>query len=645
MLISLTQPSLKLFDTGSHLHFHSDSVEDDSGGSLHHSDHSSPLHDDGEGHIEYMHQNYPNYVPLETGSFPGGFMHMNFMKKQPTPSIVYQQRPVNPETIYMGESSSSSTYYPQSYLSSNNNNNNPNTGSYPYPGYPNYGGFSNHSSYSAPGYGSSLQPSSMAAGSSSKPPPPLPSPPRASAWDFLNPFESFDSYYPPYTPSRDSREKLFDSGGYSKSPVEDDRVRKSLPVNQRLRFIRRGPVLGLKMIGLNMRFMWWIRKWWMMRGPRSVGTGSRGAPRDIFEVIREIQVQFVRASESGSELAKLLEVGTLPYQQQRKHVSKMLPVVTPLSVVKSQPSTSKTGNRKTFPLLCRKLYLWEKKLYNEVKAEEKIRVAYDKKSHNLKRLDQRGDEELWPLLNELIEGLNRMWKSMLECHRSQCQVIREAKALGLVGSSKKHNDDHLKATLQLEHELMNLTIRFSSWIGAQKGYVRGLNNWLLKCLYYEPEKSDDGIAPSSHPPIFVICNQWSQAMDRISEREVIDSMRGLAISVLQLMEQDKSEMHRRMMANKDLERKARSLDREDQKLQKEIQALDKKLVLVAGDGNNLSIGGNVVYQSETSNRSLQGSLQRIFEAMEKFSSESSKAYDELLQRVKERIAQEHERVS
>ena len=35
-------------NSGSHLHFHSDS--DASDGSLHHSDHSSPLHDDGEGH-------------------------------------------------------------------------------------------------------------------------------------------------------------------------------------------------------------------------------------------------------------------------------------------------------------------------------------------------------------------------------------------------------------------------------------------------------------------------------------------------------------------------------------------------------------------------------------------------------------------
>lgn len=243
-----------------------------------------------------------------------------------------------------------------------------------------------------------------------------------------------------------------------------------------------------------------------------------------------------------------------------------------------------------------------------------------------------------------------MWKCMLECHRSQCQVFREAKTLGSIGSGKKLSYDHLNATLQFEQELISWTKRFSSWISAQKGYIRALNNWLVKCLYYEPEITDDGIVPFSPsrigaPPVFVICNQWSQAMDRISEREVVDSMRIFAMSVLELWQHDKSEMHRRMMANKDLEGKARSLDREDQKLQKEIEALDKNIVLVSGDGNRLSVAGHVVYQSETSNSSLQGSLQHIFEAMERFTSESSKAYEELLLRVKERIAQEHERVS
>ncbi|OMO92003.1 hypothetical protein COLO4_17948 [Corchorus olitorius] len=637
-------------NSGSHLHFHSDSDEDDSGGSLHHSDHSSPLHDAG-GHLEYMQQNYPNFGGLEGGPFPGGFMHMNFMKKQPTPSIVYEQRPMNPETVYMGESSSSS-YYPN-YAYASNTNNNPSSSSYPFPpAYQNYGGFNNYSSYSAPGYESSLQQPSTGAGSSSKPPPPPPSPPRASAWDFLNPFQSYENYYRPYTPSRDSREvreeegipdlededfqhevvkevhgdqKFVDTGGYSKSPVEDEDG-KVVNSEAEASLYQTRPSVGMENEGVEYEVHVVDKK--IVDDERSDerGNGPRGAPRDIFEVVREIQVQFVRASESGSEIAKLLEVGTLPYQ--RKHVSKMLHVVTPsLSVVSSQPSTSKTAetsssadntdpafldfneelSRKTKNLssTLQKLYLWEKKLYNEVKAEEKMRVAYDQKCRKLKRLDERGAEA------NKVDSTRNAIRNLSTKIRIAIQVVDKISV-----TINKIRDDELWPLL----------------------------NELIEGYYFRSFKfciSHSGFSVC----IALKFKSWSQAMDRISEREVIDSMRVFVRGVHQLWEEEKSEMHRRMMAHKDLERRARNLDREDQKLQKEIQAMDKKIVLASGDGNNLSLAGHVVYQSETSNVSVQGSLQHIFEAMERFTAESSKAYEELVQRVKERMAQEHERVS
>ena len=114
-------------------------------------------------------------------------------------------------------------------------------------------------------------------------------------------------------------------------------------------------------------------------------------------------------------------------------------------------------------------------------------------------------------------------------------------------------------------------------------------------------------------------------MESISEKEVVDSMRSFAMNVLQIWEQDKVEIRQRMMANKELEWKVRNMDREDHKMHKEIQAFDKKIVS----------GETVVYQSDTSNPSLQASLQRIFEAMEKFTANSAKACEELLQRSEE----------
>ncbi|KAH8498019.1 hypothetical protein H0E87_017077 [Populus deltoides] len=725
-------------NSGSHIQFHSDEDDEDDFSHLHHSDNSSPLHIHGEGsgddgggggggggHIQYMSSEYIN---MDQDSFPGGggrFFHTNYMKnKGTTPSVVYEQRPVSSETVHFGESSSSA--YHSNYSNSGYGMNNPST--YGYSGYPSYG-YGGGGSY-GPGnqYGSSSPPPAAVA-SSSKPPPAPPSPVRASAWDFLNVFESYDRSYPQYTPSRNSKELREEEGipdlededyqhevvkevhgdqkymdgdkSYSKSPVMDDEDGKVRGEPEASLYQAR-PSVDTEEDRVKYEVHVVDKK--IVDSGRSEERGNAGFKGGgPLEVAIEIKIQFERASECGNEIAKMLEVGKLPYQ--RKHASKMLQRVTPpLPAASSQPSTS--GNAEAGPssleideeLMMRsknlsstlqKLYLWEKKLYQEVKAEEKMRVAHEKKCRKLKHLDERGaeahkvdatqtlirslstkirmaiqvvdkisvtinkirDEELWPQLNELIQGLTRMWNSMLQCHHNQCQAIREARGLGPIGSGKKHGDDHLYTTMQLEHELLNLTSSFSSWIGAQKGYVRSLNNWLVKCLLYEPEETPDGIVPFSPgrmgaPPVFVICNQWAQAMDRISEKEVIDAMRIFASSVFQLWEHDKLEMHQRLMTNKDLESKVKDIDRKDQKIQKKIQALDKKIVLVAGDGNGLSATGKIVYQSDTSNSSLQGSLQRIFEAMERFMADSMKAYEELVQRSEEeRLAREHERVS
>lgn len=242
-----------------------------------------------------------------------------------------------------------------------------------------------------------------------------------------------------------------------------------------------------------------------------------------------------------------------------------------------------------------------------------------------------------------------MWKSMLECHHNQCQAVLEAKHLDGIASHKHSSEAHIEVALQLEHEFINWAVGFSKWIGAQKRYVRALNNWLMKCLLYVPEETPDGPAPFSPgrigaPPAFVICHQWNQIFDRVSEKEVVDAMRDFAASV-HPWEWDKVEVRQRMTANKETERKMKNLERQDQRLQKEMQTLDKMMVMVVGDDNGLTPTGHVVYQSDTSkSSSLRVGLQRIFEAMERFTANSLKVHEELLQRIEDVLAREPEKV-
>ncbi|CAL5377963.1 unnamed protein product [Camellia sinensis] len=706
----------------SHIQFHSDSDDDSlTDSSLHHqSENSSPLHSYDHHHVNYPDQDAQNSYP------GGGFMNMNFnyMKNNPTTSVTYQQRPMSPETLNMGESSSS-YYSSYPYVNENPNSYSNSDNGYPPASYGGgFSGFFGSTQPPPPPVGPVAEANSEA--SSSKPPPPPPSPPSSSTWDFLYPFQSFENYYPPYTPIRDSKElreaegipdlededfqhevvkevhgdqKFVDGGGknYEKGVAMEQQGGKvangsDLPYGSRPNVSIENDPVAYEVHMVDKKVV-----------DNEERTGDRGnvAARNDSEVVREIQVLFNRASESGNELAKIFEVGKSPYKKNAAYQavsSKMLHVITP----SSQPSTSTTTQSSSVEIdedvgmsssnlssTLQKLYLWEKKLYEEVKVEEKMRVLHERKCGKLKHLDERGaeahkidatrtlvrslstkiriaiqvvdkisvkinklrDEELLPQLNEFIQGLTRMWKAMLECHRSQCQAMGQANRLD-VASRKHFSDARLDATLQLERELLHWTLSFSCWVGAQKGFVQALNNWLLKCIFYVPEETPDGPVPFSPgrigaPPVFGLCNQWSQALDGISEKEVVDSMRDFATCVLQLWKQDKLDMHQRMMVNnRDMERKVKNLEREDQKMQKEIQALEKRIVQVSGDSNGLSIGGHV-YQSDTSKtNNLQVSLQHIFEAMEKFTAKSLEAYEELLQRIEDdKLAQEKERVS
>jgi hypothetical protein len=601
---------------------------------------------------------------------------MNYMKNSyMPPSLVYEQRPSSPQRVHFGESSSSSTSEYNPYLNSN--------------------------------YGSKL-------------PPPPPSPPREKVWDFLDPF---DTYYTPYTPSRDTRE-LRDELGVP-DLEEDDVVVKE--VHGKQKFVAAVSVEeplgnsgastsgggggGGKASLYQTRPSVSVEKEEMehevhivekkivedsggdevRKSKAAVARGGGGVRRGVPEVAKEIEAQFLRAAESGNEIAVMLEVGKHPYGRKNVSSKKLYEGTPSPSVVSSaQSSTSKKAKAEasssvTAPTYAdieaelalksrnlsstlHKLHLWEKKLYDEVKAEEKMRVNHEKKLRKLKRMDERGaenqkvdstrklvrslstkiriaiqvvdkisvtinkirDEELWLQLNELIQGLSKMWKSMLECHKSQCEAIKEARGLGPIRASKNFGGEHLEVTRTLGYELINWIVGFSSWVSAQKGFVRELNSWLMKCLFYEPEETPDGIVPFSPgrigaPMIFVICNQWEQALDRISEKEVIEAIRRFTTSVLHLWEQDRLATRERIIGHGD----PRNMDREEQRIQKEIQELEMKMVLV-GPGED-----NIVYQSDTSNESLQGSLQRIFEAMERFTEESLKAYVDLLHRAEE----------
>ncbi|CAA7013421.1 unnamed protein product [Microthlaspi erraticum] len=435
----------------------------------------------------------------------------------------------------------------------------------------------------------------------------------------------------------------------------------------------------------------------------SLSSLSIHATRDLREVVKEIKSEFEVASSYGKEVGVLLDVSKLPYLHKNNGfkviLSRIMYLVAPSTrSSRSKPEVSIRLTSRTLKMAkayngqdvngggfsgnlsstLEKLYAWEKKLYKEVKDEERLRAMYEEKCRTLKKMDSHGaetskidatrayirklltkidvsirsidsissrihklrDEELQPQLTLLIHGLIRMWRSMLKCHQKQFQAIMESKVRSVKSKTVSQKDSGGSgAILDLEMELREWCSSFNGWVSSQKLYVQSLNGWLSRCLHYEPESTEDGIAPFSPsrigaPPIFIICKDWQEAMSRVSGENVSSAMQGFASSLHELWEKQEEE-ERRVKAEfelRDAESDKRSVVSRGGKSESGVSVLDdlkvdldsmrKKLAEERGRGKE-----SVKLVNNVSSSSLKAGLVPIFDALRKFTAEYVKAHE------------------
>uniref|UniRef100_J3MV40 DUF632 domain-containing protein n=2 Tax=Oryza brachyantha TaxID=4533 RepID=J3MV40_ORYBR len=551
-----------------------------------------------------------------------------------------------------------------------------------------------------------------------------PSPPQVSAWDFFNPFESFESYYqepppapPAYSPSRGSKDNVLEEDDIPELEHDEvDKVAKEASGNGNLHDAnctsakeerRSGAASAIEEASSSttsssmISEVHVVQESTMEEHLRLSDAGDAGPPaiprkayNDDVAVVEEMRSQFDHAAKSAFDVSNVLEVGKMPYYQKSsglKVSSVMICGLTSTGEELLQVEEDKAMECGNLSSTLQKLYMWEKKLLEEVKTEEKMRVLHNRKREELKVLYGRGaeahkleatemhirklstkisiaiqvvdtiskninklrDEELWPQTCELIQGLTQMWDAMSKCHQIQSHALSQAKNLDYELAAARFSEAHMDLIKGLELQLLELISSFAAWVNAQKSFVGTLNEWLKKGIDYVPEVTDDGTPPFSPgrlgaPPIFIICNNWAISMGRISEKEVVATMQALASSVLNLWEKHRLEWRQGMMANKDMDRDLRVMERDELSMRKALDAQCKKLVLVS-DQSGISLSAQVVHNCDpTAEVGLQSCMNKVFEAMESFSAACSNAYNDLHLRSKEektRLGQDSGRVS
>ncbi|RLM58607.1 uncharacterized protein C2845_PM18G10870 [Panicum miliaceum] len=419
--------------------------------------------------------------------------------------------------------------------------------------------------------------------------------------------------------------------------------------------------------------------------------------KDFVSSMKDIETRFIRAAEAGNEVSRMLETkkirldicpklpgspGKLPTarfvsalrvccnrdiilnQETAQHVSKVVTwkrSVSSLSsssksalmtsIIKDDVDDSNSDFVEEFAMVSGshsstldRLHAWERKLFDEIKASENVRKAYDEKCNLLRRQFARGlnaqlidktravvkdlhsrvsvaiqavdaiskriekirDEELQPQLVELIQGLIRMWKSMLECHHKQFITITLAYHVKS-STPLQQGEHHRQAAMNLWNEMDSFSSSFRNWVTAHQSYVEALNAWLQKCVLQPPQdrrrrKRKVSFPPRQavSPPIFILCRDWLTLTESLPADELCKSIK----DVMQLL--------RDSFEHQDDQNKPKSESQECGMLENNEQEAAKSGSVPAAEG-------------------LQSRLTMVLDRLTKFSEASLKCYEELKQ--------------
>lgn len=347
---------------------------------------------------------------------------------------------------------------------------------------------------------------------------------------------------------------------------------------------------------------------------------SRNSSKDLVEIIKEVEEYFLKAANAGSHVSLLLEVPSSCFSNQRT-TSKVHSYGRSWSPLPwSWGSNLKSGGLSGFARFgdeifggdfgacvastshcstVERLYAWEKKLYQEVKNAERIKMKHEKRVALLRKQEMKGadymkieknkkeieklesrltvasqaiqttsseiirlrEAELYAQLLELVKGLMSMWRSMYECHQVQTHIVQQLKFLNnIVPGMEPTSEIHRQSTLQLELEVQQWHSAFCNLVKTQRDYIRSLTGWLRLSIF--PVNHHPLIKTQHNPRIYSLSEEWQHVLDRIPDKvasEGIKSFLTVIHTVVVQQAEEKKQKKRSEAAFKELERKVAAL--------------------------------------------------------------------------------------
>ncbi|GKV03380.1 hypothetical protein SLEP1_g15689 [Rubroshorea leprosula] len=332
--------------------------------------------------------------------------------------------------------------------------------------------------------------------------------------------------------------------------------------------------------------------------PADFGRDVKAMPTvNLMLVLSEIDDHFLKASESAQEVSKMLEATRLHYHSNfadnRGHIdhsARVMRVITWNRSFRGGMSNGEGGKDdldseeyETHATILDKLLAWEKKLYDEVKQGELMKLEYRRKVALLNKQKKRGasaeslgktkaavshlhtryivdmqsmdstvsevnrlrDEQLYPKLVGLVEGMAKMWRSMYEHHASQLKIVTDHKSLDIAHAPKETTKHHHERTIQLYKVVQEWHSQFDKLVTHQKQYIQGLNSWLkLNLIPIESSLKEKISSPPrvQNPPIEPLLHAWHDYLGRLPDEVAKSAVSSFAAVIETIIHHQDEEM-------------------------------------------------------------------------------------------------------
>lgn len=347
------------------------------------------------------------------------------------------------------------------------------------------------------------------------------------------------------------------------------------------------------------------------------GKGASSSNTSLMQILNELDDHFLKASESAHEVSKMLEANRMHYHSNfadnRGHIdhsARVMRVITWNKSFKNIPNADDgkddfdADEYETHATILDKLLAWEKKLYDEVKAGELMKLEYQRKVTLLNKQKKRAsnpdslektkaavshlhtryivdmqsmdstvseihrlrDDQLFPKLVALVSGMAKMWETMHMHHDRQRKIVADLRGLDISNAPKETSKQHHDRTRQLCRILGEWNSQFQKLMYHQKEYIDALHSWLkLTLIPIESSLREKVSSPPRvpRPPIQFLLQSWHDVLEKLPvelAKGAISSFDAVMKTILSHQEDELKQKVRCEEADMEYKRKLRAFE-------------------------------------------------------------------------------------